>query len=74
MTRPLYPPNQLNDSKKGSNGAAGFKLDLRGSRSGNLHSESGVGAGLARARAAAAAAARRPEPEPEHGEVVFNFF
>jgi len=29
------PPNQVNDSKKGSNGAAG-------SRSGNLHSERGV--------------------------------
>ena len=32
---PLYPPNQVNDSKKGSNGAAGC-------RSGNLHSERGV--------------------------------
>ena len=34
------PPNQVNDSKKGSNGAAGC-------RSGNLHSERGVGSGLA---------------------------
>ena len=35
-----YPPNQVNDSKKGSNGAAGC-------RSGNLHSERGEGSGLA---------------------------
>ena len=33
-----FPPNQVNDSKKGSNGPAG-------SRSGKLHSERGVGSG-----------------------------
>ena len=35
LKRGSYPPRQVNDSKKGSNGPAG-------SRSGKLHSERGV--------------------------------
>ena len=46
----------MNDSEKGSNGAAG-------SRSGNLHSERGVGSGLSRERPVPGRCYRDPGPD-----------